>query len=296
MEPRLLLAADVATALDGGHLPSEAELFLPGGISGSVFATTDAGGARQVSDSGIGGVRLELLDADGDVLAEAFTNLAGEYEFPALTPGVYGVREVQPAGFDDLHVWMGPGGGQLVARDLVTEIVVSPGSRLVGYDFAERSQAMPAELVDTLTFSLARLFPSPSIEWRRAANAVRAPAFESNFVARLAPAPLVMRIDEPIFGGSSQSLGDARADTAGSAVLRSADVEEFAADIPADNALAGGHRLAANDRDEARERAFELHADAGENESQPLDDASTPEPVTAPRVAPSPRIVKQPAA
>ena len=45
----------------------------------------------------IAGVRIDLLDASGNVIATTLTDANGEYEFTGLRPGTYSVREHQPS-------------------------------------------------------------------------------------------------------------------------------------------------------------------------------------------------------
>ena len=44
-------------------------------------------------------VKVELLDSNGHVIATTFTNAQGEYSFEGLAPGLYSVKEYQPAGY-----------------------------------------------------------------------------------------------------------------------------------------------------------------------------------------------------
>jgi hypothetical protein len=141
MESRLPMAADLA--LPGIELPPveapllDGDLFLPGSISGRVFATLPVGASPSPHGAGIGGVRLELIAPDGRVIAETRTDEQGSYDFPALAPGEYGVRETQPAGWFDGPEQLGAGGPWIETGDWIKVIVVLPGAELGGYDFAE---------------------------------------------------------------------------------------------------------------------------------------------------------------
>jgi hypothetical protein len=200
MESRLLLAADLSAAAAPDPIVDPI-LHLPGSIAGRVVASVDLGEGQSL-DSGISGVRLELLSAAGEILAEAVTNDAGSYEFPALEPGVYGIRELQPAGFLDGLAQVGSGSGVLESN-LITEIVVHSGDQLVGYDFAEMPEPAIAASDPVNTPLFVGVIISPIIAWSRPAEVAVPPTSEQ--VANTPPSlpPLVMRAADPIFGGSS---------------------------------------------------------------------------------------------
>jgi hypothetical protein len=95
-----------------------------------------------------------LLDEHGRVVAAATTDDAGRYEFVALPPGLYAVRERQPDGMFDGLEWVGSGGGLVhLDADLITGIALTSGAALSGYDFAEHA---PTAAADALTEALAR--------------------------------------------------------------------------------------------------------------------------------------------
>jgi uncharacterized repeat protein (TIGR01451 family) len=65
-----------------------------------VWNDIDNNGLRDAGESGVAGVKVELLDAASAVLAETVTNGSGEYAFEGLTPGDYSVRISNlPTGF-----------------------------------------------------------------------------------------------------------------------------------------------------------------------------------------------------
>ncbi|HEX3599087.1 MAG TPA: SdrD B-like domain-containing protein, partial [Lacipirellulaceae bacterium] len=86
-------------------------------ISGYVYHDADNNGIfDHTNEHAIGGVTLELLDANGNgtgITTTTSTNPAnlGFYEFRDLTPGQYGVREVQPNGWLDGKDTAGDHGG-----------------------------------------------------------------------------------------------------------------------------------------------------------------------------------------
>jgi serine-aspartate repeat-containing protein C/D/E len=71
----------------------EASLF------GSVFVDTERNCTWDPGEAPIAGVKIELLNSTGQVIATTFTDANGNYRFDNLTPGVYTVRETQPDGY-----------------------------------------------------------------------------------------------------------------------------------------------------------------------------------------------------
>jgi len=308
METRLLMAADLSPPL----LEQPAgDFFLPGSIAGRVYATSAADGVYRVGDDGIAGVRVELLASDGRLLAEVFTDAEGRYDFPALEPGVYAIRQTQPSGFDDGPDWLGFAGGWIEENDLLSQVIVLPGLDLTGYDFAERLPAslpeeetpptdpgaepipnptpMPIDDVDGPS-PLAGFVPLPAVEWRRTSIVVHEEAVvETIDAAPLVFAPLTQRPAERLFGSGGRMLDNSALDF--DAALEegydslAAFAEEFgdvaliASDAPP--AAASAHKnaeSAAQSRDEARDQAF------AEGERQPIAEipAPTPQLVTPP--------------
>ncbi|MFV1964384.1 MAG: SdrD B-like domain-containing protein [Pirellulaceae bacterium] len=83
------------------------------------------------------GVDIELLDANGQVLLTTRTGADGRYSFDNLAPGVYAVREQQPAGYFQGGQRAGSHGGDPSQADRIQAIPVGSGQRLVNYDFCE---------------------------------------------------------------------------------------------------------------------------------------------------------------
>lgn len=113
--------------------------FLPGSITGSVFADTDN---DNDGDAPLGGVTLTLVDSAGDpidsdpmtsgIQARTTSTLPdGSYAFINLPPGVYGVRETQPSGYNSVT---DKDGGDL---DEIRPITVIAGVANTGNDFIE---------------------------------------------------------------------------------------------------------------------------------------------------------------
>ncbi len=73
----------------------------PSTLSGFVYHDRDNDGNREAGEEAIGGVRLSLVDAQQQVVAETVTDSSGYYEFTGLYAGRYTIRETQPAGWID---------------------------------------------------------------------------------------------------------------------------------------------------------------------------------------------------
>src|SRR6185436_7835110 len=85
----------------------------------------------------IAGVTIQLLDQNGKVVQTTTTDAEGGYEFTGLTPGIYAIREIQPAGYLQGDHHAGSGGGDDSVTDLISQISLRSGDALVDYDFCE---------------------------------------------------------------------------------------------------------------------------------------------------------------
>ena len=90
----------------------------------------------------LAGVRIDLLDASGTVIATTLTDENGEYEFTGLPPGVYQVREHQPTQYFDGGERIGTAGGTKfdVAEQfsIFAGINITSGFNAINYDFCEK--------------------------------------------------------------------------------------------------------------------------------------------------------------
>jgi hypothetical protein len=303
MEPRLMFAGDGAVRLAAAPAgPGDMEMYLPGSISGSVFAASHAEGVRQAGDAGIGGVRIELLSAAGEVLAEAITGETGDYEFPALNPGIYALRQIQPAGWLDGFGLTGTGGGPSPAPNVITQIVVQPGALLAGYDFAEIAAPVQAARQAGEAPSLIGFLPPLTVSWSRPAEISAPPSIEPTALRSLQSLPPEPRPVEPIFGGSSRVLDEQDAaleaftseDEADEKVARQSN--DAGSDASSEQRARQGERLA------VRDLAFESDDIAVQDESVDGSEAeeevtpSTGPPVVARRSAATSEAAKKPAA
>jgi hypothetical protein len=114
---------------------------LPGSIRGHVQATHGENCDFDDPEILLAGVRIDLLDGDGKVLATTLTDVNGRYEFTGLAPGEYRVREHQPTDYHDGEERVGTSGG--VSSDvgntysLITGIQLGSGVHAINYDFCE---------------------------------------------------------------------------------------------------------------------------------------------------------------
>lgn len=85
----------------------------------------------------LAGVLIDLLDANGQVVAQQRTADDGTFRFDRLRPGSYSLREHQPDGFFQGGQLAGTGGGNLDVVDTISAIQVRSGDQLIGYRFCE---------------------------------------------------------------------------------------------------------------------------------------------------------------
>jgi protocatechuate 3,4-dioxygenase beta subunit len=110
---------------------------LPSSISGRVHADADGDCVLDPGETTLTGVTVYLLDASGARIDETTTDAKGEYKFSGLAPGVYGIEEVQPAGYFDGDEHAGSVGGTLLGPDSIINVTLTSGTEAVGYDFCE---------------------------------------------------------------------------------------------------------------------------------------------------------------
>ncbi|MFO0845260.1 MAG: peroxidase family protein [Gemmataceae bacterium] len=73
--------------------------FFKAQVQGLVFADPNGNGRLDRGEAGLGGVRVELLNDEGEVIASALTDRVGRYSFDQFgETGDYSVRMVVPAG------------------------------------------------------------------------------------------------------------------------------------------------------------------------------------------------------
>ncbi len=126
---------DVGIDYNFGELPL-------GSLSGFVYHDRSNDGRRDVSEEGIAGVRLDLVDPDGQTVASTTTDAAGRYAFADIPAGEYVIIQHQPQGYLDGIDTPGRIGGRRVGRvgsdgDSLRGIRLKPGEEGVEYNFGE---------------------------------------------------------------------------------------------------------------------------------------------------------------
>ncbi len=112
---------------------------LPSSIAGRVLVDANGNDAIDAGEAPIAGVSVDLVDAWGATVKSTVTDSTGSYAFTGLAPGVYGVEEMQPAGYFDGSDHVGSEGGSLVPPDAISGIVLVSGTDAVEYNFLELS-------------------------------------------------------------------------------------------------------------------------------------------------------------
>ena len=91
----------IVTSLISGEndLTWDAGIFVPASVGDLVWHDLDTDGIHDDGEPGVAGVTVELLGADGTVVATTTTASDGTYRFENLRPGDYQVRVTPPTGF-----------------------------------------------------------------------------------------------------------------------------------------------------------------------------------------------------
>ena len=110
---------------------------LPASIAGKVWYDPENDCLFGVHDVVLPGVQIDLLNAQGAVIATTTTNAQGEYEFDGLTPGTYGVKEHQPQGYLEGCTMAGTEGGDDSVADVITQVTLGSNVHGLNYDFTE---------------------------------------------------------------------------------------------------------------------------------------------------------------
>jgi hypothetical protein len=99
----------------GGSAPPPSDTYS---ISGTVYVDANGDGAFGVDEPILANVSVELVDADGNVIATVLTDADGNYQFDGLVPGSYTVRVPDASLADDfnesLAEYFNGGGAQAV--------------------------------------------------------------------------------------------------------------------------------------------------------------------------------------
>ncbi len=110
---------------------------LPGSIAGRVHVDLDGDCEYDPGEQLLSGVKIDLLDGDGNFIRSTITNAEGEYSFTGLRPGKFQVREHQPEGYYDGGENVGSAGGT-ANNDWIVDINLGSDQDAVRYDFCEK--------------------------------------------------------------------------------------------------------------------------------------------------------------
>jgi serine-aspartate repeat-containing protein C/D/E len=120
----------------------------PVSIAGIVWLDTTRNCQIDEGEARLGGVTIQLLNAQGQVVATRTTASDGTYKFDGLRPGTYSVHEVQPAGYFEGCTHAGSLGGDDSVQDNITTINTISGDNGLNYNFSE----VPAGLISGYVF------------------------------------------------------------------------------------------------------------------------------------------------
>jgi hypothetical protein len=116
-------------------IPGVGSEIAPAALSGYVYFDANQDGVYDTGDSALANVVITLTDANGNVVAQTFTDSNGFYFFNDLAVGTYSITETQPDGYDQGANNIGSLGGTLV--DDTFTVTVGAGDNGVNYDFGE---------------------------------------------------------------------------------------------------------------------------------------------------------------
>ena len=123
----------------GGSDEVDFGIARPASVGSVVWIDGDGDGTMDADEAGIPGVVVELLDADGVVVAVQTTDAAGGYRFAGVVPGTYTVRVVAstvPAGLVQTY-----GKDGLLDLSVVQPLVA--GDNVLDVNFGFQEQALP---------------------------------------------------------------------------------------------------------------------------------------------------------
>lgn len=113
----------------------------PSSIAGNVYEDVDGDCIRDPDEMNLAGVTIELIDSLGQVIDSTQTDADGNYRFDNLRPGVYKIRETQPAGYIQGGQMAGTSGGDASVTDIISAISLASGVQATNYDFCEQRVA-----------------------------------------------------------------------------------------------------------------------------------------------------------
>lgn len=103
----------------------DAGVYVPASLGDRIWHDLDADGIQDAGEPGLANVTVNLLAADGvTVLGTTTTNASGNYSFADLAPGQYGVKVVQPSGYEASAI--DQGGNDALDSDASAAGVITP--------------------------------------------------------------------------------------------------------------------------------------------------------------------------
>ncbi len=135
---------------------------LPASIQGQVFVDLDFDCIRDAEEQPLSGVKVELLNGNGQVIATTFTDANGQYSFVGLRPGTYSVRETQPDGYFQGGTVAPATGGDVSIDDLIANMVLGSGDAIREANFCE---VPPAKISGYVFQAAHRSSPTISTRW-----------------------------------------------------------------------------------------------------------------------------------
>jgi LPXTG-motif cell wall-anchored protein len=91
-----LTATSAVLPANASDITLDSGFYRPASLGDFVWLDSNQNGQQDAGEPGVGGVTVELLDANGAVVASTVTGSAGEYAFTNLRPGTYTVHVIEP--------------------------------------------------------------------------------------------------------------------------------------------------------------------------------------------------------
>jgi uncharacterized repeat protein (TIGR01451 family) len=142
-----IAAGGLQTNAGPNPLPATSTLAIStlNSVSGRVYRDDDNDGVVDAVDPGFAGQTVQLLDANGVVIATTITDSLGNYAFLELPNGTYSVRQPnQPSGTFNGTTSVGTGAGTAgtatapgTTPSVLSGIVLAGGQNAVNYNFGE---------------------------------------------------------------------------------------------------------------------------------------------------------------
>lgn len=120
---------------------------LPVSIEGMVYVDTIHNCIYDPGELKLAGVKIHLLNGDGQEIGTTFTDVNGHYKFSNLRAGTYTVVEDQPGAYLDGGQTAGNFGGDDSQSNVIASVHLVGGNVAINYDFCEVPTGMIAGTV-----------------------------------------------------------------------------------------------------------------------------------------------------